>query len=438
MAQIINVSIDKPDSFEVVKCFTNPKNMEQLIRLSVVAPIRTQLMVQRILQQLLTLDLPPQTFDEAVLSAAAVEREGRKNAVDVILKAESCLTFGKSPFLQFMFNRLQLARACIYSGQSQDKMIETVLQEQLATVRMLLTDTTKNSELRKLCNEQVRDALAMGAVEDMSVAQVDALLSFVPEASLRSLSIGSPCVGKEGKQYRVLGLAESKRNEIRDVSIHAEVGESAQYFFVQSYDPLNLERQDVLTVPLFEPSPLIDMSVADTAAAAEASILTEPEILEIVLDILRTESDEKDDPESKLRLQTLKTFFIRGIFRVLDVMKEEYLETLQQFDLLEPLVKLLLTQVSQDKPKTEDFDGEGGLEQLTYSSNALEASLSVLRNLIMYSHEQLNAAPKTRRVVLEKKGSDSTLFLAYEADLDKATEETPPDANACFVFKVVS
>jgi len=82
-------------------------------------------------------------------------------------------------------------------------------------VRQLLTDTTKNSNLRKIINAQIRDSLVMLAVEEMSVSEVDAILSFLPEASVKSVSVGQPCIGKQGKQYRVLGLSNVKSSKLR-------------------------------------------------------------------------------------------------------------------------------------------------------------------------------------------------------------------------------
>lgn len=53
----------------------------------------------------MALDLPQQTFDEAVSGAAAWQKEGHDNYVAETLKAESTLDLSKSTFLQFIFNR---------------------------------------------------------------------------------------------------------------------------------------------------------------------------------------------------------------------------------------------------------------------------------------------------------------------------------------------
>lgn len=61
----------------------------------------------------------------------------------------------------------------------------------------------------------------MLALEDMSVAQVDSLLNFVSETAFHSLQVGSPCIGKEGKQYRVLGITNDRqKRELRSESIY--------------------------------------------------------------------------------------------------------------------------------------------------------------------------------------------------------------------------
>ena len=187
MEQLISISAAQTDSFEIIKCFSNPKNLQLLIQLSVTGPIRTRLMVWKILQQLMALDLPQQTFDEAVTKSAAQERQGQKNRVADTLAIQSTLDLKKSPFLQFIFNRQQLARENLYNIQrlSQEEINE--LQEQLKTVRQLFVDTTKNSGMRKLANEQTRDAFMMLSMEDLSIAQIDSLLNFVSETALQSI-----------------------------------------------------------------------------------------------------------------------------------------------------------------------------------------------------------------------------------------------------------
>ena len=44
----------------------------------------------------------------------------------------------------------------------------------------------------------------------------------------------------------------------------------------------------------------------------------------------------------------MKTFFIRGLLRVLDVLKADYMQTLQQFGLLKPLIQVLMQNESDE------------------------------------------------------------------------------------------
>ena len=50
----------------------------------------------------------------------------------------------------------------------------------------------------------------------------------------------------------------------------------------------------------------------------------------------------------------MKTFFVRGLFRVLDVLKEEFLENLEQFGLLESLIQILLDDIADKEVGSKD------------------------------------------------------------------------------------
>lgn len=128
MERLVGLSQDSQQSQGVVKFFSNSQNFQLLVELAVTASIGTQIMVQKIIQQLMRLDLPQSTFDDAVTNAA--QRNGGENSVAEILNTSSALQFKASPFLQFLFNCVQRARSCIYSQESKSIYgIEAILQE---------------------------------------------------------------------------------------------------------------------------------------------------------------------------------------------------------------------------------------------------------------------------------------------------------------------
>jgi len=65
---------------------------------------------------------------------------------------------------------------------------------------------------------------------------------------------------------------------------------------------MNLERQDIVKVPLFEPTLLLDINIEETEAAANESILMDPQVLEVVLDILNMQVADESDHDSKMRV----------------------------------------------------------------------------------------------------------------------------------------
>ena len=58
MDQIIDLAGDTPEGQQVVKSFTSPQHLQLLIELSARASVRNQIMIFRILQHFMNLDLP--------------------------------------------------------------------------------------------------------------------------------------------------------------------------------------------------------------------------------------------------------------------------------------------------------------------------------------------------------------------------------------------
>jgi hypothetical protein len=100
-------------------------------------------MCQKIIQHLLSLDLDQAVFDTAVVDAA--KRNDGENGVAKILNAPSAINLKKSPFLQFQFNCAAKTRSCIYNKDQRSVFgIESILQEQLRTVRTFFTKADIN------------------------------------------------------------------------------------------------------------------------------------------------------------------------------------------------------------------------------------------------------------------------------------------------------
>lgn len=74
-------------------------------------------------------------------------------------------------------------------------------------MRILFTVTDNNKSLTDIFVNCLSDSL-----QDFdrinSVAEIDSIMSFLPETALRSLTVGSPCVSFEGKLQIVLGMTD--------------------------------------------------------------------------------------------------------------------------------------------------------------------------------------------------------------------------------------
>ena len=45
-------------------------------------------------------------------------------------------------------------------------------------------------------------------LESLSTSDLDTIMSFIPEASFRMMSIGSPCMSNDGKMFCSLGFID--------------------------------------------------------------------------------------------------------------------------------------------------------------------------------------------------------------------------------------
>ena len=149
---------------------------------------------------------------------------------------------------------------------------------------------------------------------------------------------------------------------------------------------MNPEKQDLSLLPLYEPTVLLDTDLSETETAARASLLLTPSAIEAQLKVLMQKSGHNETMSQKLKLQTLQSFVIRGLYRMLDILKEEFVDKLSQFNLVDQLIKLLVEAVDSN----EKLNGKDLL-----SSSIHETRLGMLRQAIMSSSELSLAQIKT-------------------------------------------
>ena len=63
--QMISMSLQGAEGFEIIQRFSDPNNLKFLIELSVDASPRNQIMIQKMLQSIVKLNLPQEVLDEA-------------------------------------------------------------------------------------------------------------------------------------------------------------------------------------------------------------------------------------------------------------------------------------------------------------------------------------------------------------------------------------
>ena len=153
---------------------------------------------------------------------------------------------------------------------------------------MIFTEHDKNVNLRRIFNDSIFTAFL--ELESMSLADIDTLMSFIPETCFQTMSIGSACIGNDGKTFNSLGFIKSSdvKNEAHRQAIFSKTSKSclSPHMSALYFDSTNPGRQDVMQVRLNEAVPLLDLEQPKAQLAAQKSIFMDIVKLESLLVIL--------------------------------------------------------------------------------------------------------------------------------------------------------
>ena len=84
--------------------------------------------------------------------------------------------------------------------------MSSVIEESIRTIRTVFTEPDKNQSLRKIVSTAIKKAFSSNILKDFNEAQIDAIMSLIPEAGFQRLAIGTHCINKDGKLFSVLGV----------------------------------------------------------------------------------------------------------------------------------------------------------------------------------------------------------------------------------------
>ena len=97
-----------------------------------------------------------------------------------------------------------------------------MIEESIRTIRTLFTEPEKNQSLRKIVSTAIKKAFSSNILKDFSEAQIDAIMSLIPEAGFQRLAIGNHCIDKDGKLFSILGIQDVNIREF-DEPLNADL-----------------------------------------------------------------------------------------------------------------------------------------------------------------------------------------------------------------------
>ena len=146
-----------------------------------------------------------------------------------------------------------------------------MIEESIRTIRIVFTEPEKNQSLRKIVSVAIRKAFSTNIQEEFSEAQIDAIMSLIPEAGFQRLAIGTHCINKDGKLFSVLGLHDVEERALdfpmnsnlplfHDLKSSNHFNKSRSALVGLYYDQEKPERQEIIREPMINSQPVLDLN----------------------------------------------------------------------------------------------------------------------------------------------------------------------------------
>lgn len=112
-------------------------------------------------------------------------------------------------------------------------------------------------------------------LDALSTTELDSVMSFIQEATFQMMSVGTPCIGNDGKTFCSLGYIQNGDDEklAHKQTMLSQVSKDNLMPFLSGlyYDSANPGRQEVVRVRINEAHPLLDFDQEKTEEAARKS-----------------------------------------------------------------------------------------------------------------------------------------------------------------------
>ena len=135
--------------------------------------------------------------------------------------------------------------------------------------------------------------------------------------------------------------------------------------------------------------------------------------LETMIEIVLKEVPETSSESDRHNRQRVQTFIIRGFYNTLDILKKEFLDTLEQFDLQGKFFNFFVQSMDQSILKCEDM----------VSANLLESRTDTVRTHVMSNYDLCLQSQNIDRKICILAGGKDSIQSVYSYEQDGQKEE---------------
>jgi len=265
-----SVAVDNSDALSMIQRIANPQQLQTLLRLLISGTPKVKVVVLKVLQNLIKLDIPVEIFEHAVELCNSDSEDSATREVRRILDISSCVDFKDCHFLRLLFNYLLDSRSVMWFEDRSTQQGQYAVTNELAkTFRVVFQyGDDKNVFWQRVISKELKRMLLQ--IQTATDAEIDAIMSLMQESAFKRISAGSLARTNQMQLITVLGFSDKQISssmqidDIKKLKLSPEFENDKQKLVGLYFNPNNPSLQEVISVPAHDVEPVTDLEIEQT------------------------------------------------------------------------------------------------------------------------------------------------------------------------------
>ena len=189
-----SLAVNSPSTLAMVHKVSDPAKLNTLVRLLICGLPRMKMIVLKIFQNLLKLEIPLEILDKAVSICMQGEADDDPEVSEIkqLMENKTTLNLDQTPFFKMIYNLLCGIKQKMWEEGLQSNVGLHAVENELAGIfRILVQEGDRNIFTQKLIGKCIKNSLLK--VQTFSEPELDTLMSIISESNWRHFHAGTHC-----------------------------------------------------------------------------------------------------------------------------------------------------------------------------------------------------------------------------------------------------